>query len=434
VREDAFGDQIAALEREIVRLRDEPELEEHASVLLQQVETAYEELRVAQEEVRTQHEEMERLLHVQRSQRWSFERVVALVPVAVVLTDGDGIVRMANAAASTLFGVRLDRLLGKPVFSFFDTGERAGIRRLLVKTLREGSSHLGTTATVVGRHGSVVQNVAATVNREVEARAEITWVFLSPAEPSSATGAPAIARALAELGRLPLDSTDQVALLSEVTEVCERALEMPVWVSLALGQPLNPDASATRSVVAQRVDGAQVTSGEGPCQTAWELGRVVAVADLAADPRWPRMQRHRTEDEVTAVVAAPIRVAEEGLAGVLNVYAASANLVAPDNVQAVTLLAEAVAAVIAEVRAKSELQLVAGQLREALTSRSAIDQAKGMIMALRRCDEQEAFEVLVHASNRANVKLRDLAADLVARAPLGITLGPEPRRGPRRPD
>ena len=86
---------------------------------------------------------------------------------------------------------------------------------------------------------------------------------------------------------------------------------------------------------------------------------------------------------------------------------------------------------MAEVQTKSELELVAGQLREALTSRATIDQAKGMVMALRQCDEAEAFQVLVQASNTANVKLRDLAADLVARAPLGVTLGPgsaHPRR------
>ena len=51
-----------------------------------------------------------------------------------------------------------------------------------------------------------------------------------------------------------------------------------------------------------------------------------------------------------------------------------------------------------------------------MKSRAVIEQAKGMLMAARRCDEDEAFDVLVRASQRENVKLRDIAARIVARA------------------
>ena len=66
MRADLFGDQLAALEQELVRLREEPRLEEHAVNLLPEPETAHEELRVADEEARIQHEELERLLHAPR--------------------------------------------------------------------------------------------------------------------------------------------------------------------------------------------------------------------------------------------------------------------------------------------------------------------------------------------------------------------------------
>jgi AmiR/NasT family two-component response regulator len=55
----------------------------------------------------------------------------------------------------------------------------------------------------------------------------------------------------------------------------------------------------------------------------------------------------------------------------------------------------------------------AGQLREALTSRAVIDQAKGIIMAARQVDADTAFAVLVQQSQRDNIKLRDLAARFV---------------------
>ncbi|MEW2505897.1 MULTISPECIES: ANTAR domain-containing protein [unclassified Amycolatopsis] len=52
-------------------------------------------------------------------------------------------------------------------------------------------------------------------------------------------------------------------------------------------------------------------------------------------------------------------------------------------------------------------------LREALQSRGVIEQAKGVLMAQRRCDPQEAFAVLVTLSQNTNVKLRDVAQALL---------------------
>ena len=52
-------------------------------------------------------------------------------------------------------------------------------------------------------------------------------------------------------------------------------------------------------------------------------------------------------------------------------------------------------------------------LRQALESRSVIDQAKGLIRSWLCCDEDEAFAALRTASQHANVKLRVLATELV---------------------
>lgn len=52
-------------------------------------------------------------------------------------------------------------------------------------------------------------------------------------------------------------------------------------------------------------------------------------------------------------------------------------------------------------------------LRQALESRSVIDQAKGIVRAWLCCDEDEAWEALVRTSQAKNVKVRLLAAQLV---------------------
>jgi hypothetical protein len=56
------------------------------------------------------------------------------------------------------------------------------------------------------------------------------------------------------------------------------------------------------------------------------------------------------------------------------------------------------------------------QLRSALTSRAVIDQAKGILMVTQHCGPEDAFGLLVRASQSSNVKLRDVAQDLVDRA------------------
>ncbi|GAA2135274.1 hypothetical protein GCM10009844_00360 [Nocardioides koreensis] len=61
------------------------------------------------------------------------------------------------------------------------------------------------------------------------------------------------------------------------------------------------------------------------------------------------------------------------------------------------------------------------QLREALSSRSTIDQAKGLVMAERRCTPDEAFRHLVKLSNDTNVRVADVAAALVYRAQGGAS-------------
>jgi len=53
-------------------------------------------------------------------------------------------------------------------------------------------------------------------------------------------------------------------------------------------------------------------------------------------------------------------------------------------------------------------------LRRALTSRGVIGVAKGILMATSNIDEDEAFAMLVRASQRENIKLRDICKRIVA--------------------
>lgn len=73
-------------------------------------------------------------------------------------------------------------------------------------------------------------------------------------------------------------------------------------------------------------------------------------------------------------------------------------------------------------------------LRRALQSRSVIDQAKGLVRAWLCCSEEEAFQALTRASQRENVKVRDLAGrlvDLASRCDADADAWLEQHLGPR---
>ena len=57
-------------------------------------------------------------------------------------------------------------------------------------------------------------------------------------------------------------------------------------------------------------------------------------------------------------------------------------------------------------------------LQEALETRDLIGQAKGILMERQHIDADRAFEILRRASQRSNVKLRDVAALIVSGAEL----------------
>ncbi|MFF3706430.1 ANTAR domain-containing protein [Streptomyces phaeochromogenes] len=78
-----------------------------------------------------------------------------------------------------------------------------------------------------------------------------------------------------------------------------------------------------------------------------------------------------------------------------------------------------------------ELRARNAQLGRALVTRAVIDQARGMVMAMAPCSSERAWDLLVEVSQHCNIKLRDVAAALVATTD-DKTLPEEIRRELRR--
>jgi PAS domain-containing protein len=415
-----FEGSVAALSDFIVGVRHGRH-EVPADALFAELETANEELRVATEELQTQQDEVEALTATLTSRQWRHERLLALLPEAVVSTDVAGSIRSANAAAANLLGVGVDWLLRRSIQGLVVAEDRPEVRSALSGGVLGGETFRCSARMQAGGHEAVAVELVGTVHDDGAARRpEVLWLLRRQQSPRRHPGpgdARALARALAELTGLPLLSQERHTVIAKAAHICQTALGNGVEVSIAIGRPCHPVAVATTSALAQRIDGAQIQADEGPCDTAFETRHTVISADLSADHRWPKLAQALEGLSPTGAVALPLEHHGQ-IVGSLNVYGAPKPEMSI--IGGLDLLASAIGAILAEFAIRHELASTAEHLRFALTSRSTIDQAKGVIMAQRRCSADDAFAVLKAMSQDSNIKLRDVAADLVQRTQSGV--------------
>ena len=162
--------------------------------------------------------------------------------------------------------------------------------------------------------------------------------------------------------------------------------------------------------VIPEVDEAQYRDDAGPCLEATRSGRTVVTDDLRAEPRWPAFAEAATGRGVLSTLSLPL-LAGTRVLGALNVYAGRAG--AFDDAAVAFGTAFAAQAVIGI--SYWQQASVAEQLRQAMESRAVIEQAKGVLMASTGCSADEAFDLLRKHSQTENRKVRDIAAELVAR-------------------
>lgn len=109
-------------------------------------------------------------------------------------------------------------------------------------------------------------------------------------------------------------------------------------------------------------------------------------------------------------------VAGGSVIGALNIFADGTEGFTDQDIEVARSIASPAAVTLANGRAYRQAKRLAAQLEEAMTSRVVIEQAKGILMVTRRCDPDQAFEMLREVSQRSNRKLRDVAGDLVGQA------------------
>ena len=166
--------------------------------------------------------------------------------------------------------------------------------------------------------------------------------------------------------------------------------------------------AATTALVLE-LDHVQYGLPEGPCVDSLEGAEVVVAPHIANEQRWPRYVPQAVQRGLRSQMAVRLHLADRGTVGGLNLYSTKAEEINPDDVGTAELFAAHAA--IALGRA-NEVESMAG----AVKSRQHIGQALGILMERYQIDEKAAHAFLWRASSHGNVKVRDIAASLVAEA------------------
>jgi len=216
---------------------------------------------------------------------------------------------------------------------------------------------------------------------------------------------------LAALSRLATGQMQLSDALTRVAEFATQAIPGADGAGLTLLEHNRHDTIVASAPFVGQVDAIQYGIGEGPCITAAAEARTVRSGSLASDRQWPRFGPRVGRLGVHSVLSIPL-LTPDGVLGAMNVYAHDHD--AFDDHAAVIGELFAVPAAIAVQNAQvlAQARRLTAQLQAALTSRSTIDQALGILMSRVGCGPDEAFERLRHISQSENKKLHAVASTI----------------------
>jgi GAF domain-containing protein len=225
---------------------------------------------------------------------------------------------------------------------------------------------------------------------------------------------------LARLARVLLSERALPDVLADVARLARATVPGCDGASLSLlgadGVVRTPAATDAQTYT---LDDLQYRVGEGPCLRAIATGEVVRVDDFGAETRFPSFGPLATAQQTGSCLSVPLE-AGVGRLGGLNLYGRATGSYGATAESMALAFAEPAAVTISNALAYARSVSLANQLQEALKSRAEIEQAKGILMAQSHITADDAFNALKRASQRENIKLREIAHRIVvASAPGG---------------
>jgi GAF domain-containing protein len=214
-------------------------------------------------------------------------------------------------------------------------------------------------------------------------------------------------------------------LLAELARVATDEIDRKLSCGLTAQVEGTKLALASSDELAAALDRVQNDAGEGPCLKAMATATPVEINDPAEIDQWPSWRDEATKRGLRKSMSMPLVTMSGDVLGALNLYSISPGKFTDADRDAANVFAAHAAGALAVAIRLAQLAELTGHLEAALQSRAVIDQAKGILMAQQRCTADEAFAILRTTSQRRNIKLREIAAGIVARVNQRSPTGPQ---------
>lgn len=238
-----------------------------------------------------------------------------------------------------------------------------------------------------------------------------------PGSPDEAAHELELARVFAEIARTLLAEEDLAATLVKICTLAVKTIGGCDHAGITLVQGRNVSTEGASDEVPELVDAIQYQTGEGPCLNAISAHEVFLTDDLAEEARWPKFATRAVEETGVHSMLSLRLFADGDTMGALNLYSKATAAFDDEAREVGSVFAAHAAVAMASAKDHEHMQ-------EAVRSRDVIGQAKGILMARQDITEGEAFDLLRRASQRLNIKLRDVAQAVSEGKPAAGPAGP----------
>jgi hypothetical protein len=176
------------------------------------------------------------------------------------------------------------------------------------------------------------------------------------------------------------------------------------------GHPLITAPVHTDPIVLE-VDALQQQTNEGPCLDAIAHRLIFYADDLSKDLRWLHFAPLATRAGIRSVLALPLSADTDR--GALNLYARYPSAFGVVDRAKAALLVSMANLALSVAHSHEDGERRAANLHAGLSSRETIGEALGILIERERITARQAFDILRRASQHLNVKLREVAQNLV---------------------
>jgi GAF domain-containing protein len=208
------------------------------------------------------------------------------------------------------------------------------------------------------------------------------------------------------------EAARKVADNPEVQEALQSVVDLAVSSCNCLGASVTlvradggVETTASSDALVESADDLQYAYDEGPCLRAAEQGGAYLIVNTATDPRWPVWGPAVAQLGLNSVLSIHL-FTDHRVLGALNLYYESKADFSDDEVEVAKVVAAHASVALAKLRSERDLW-------RAIDSRHLIGQAQGMLMERFKLAPEKAFAVLRRYSQQHNIKLHEVARELI---------------------